>query len=500
MINLEAAWEAIINKAGCPVVVTDALAKDNPIVFVNACFEELSGYRKEDVIGQNPRLLHGLEDKQPGLNELREAIYTRRPCRVALRDYRKDGQPYWVEASVSPIFDKAGRLTHFIGIQQDITRLVEQTSQREEFISELSREVSRQEERSRMIIDQALDAFVSLDEHGRITDWNETAQLIFGWKREAVLGQDFADLFIPQRARTQFRKEQLGETSEAGGVRTDLTVINRFGREIPVEMSVFPIEFHQQKNYCAFIQDISARKDAEQRIKEFYALLSHELRSPLTSIRGALGLIEGGMVGDIPSEAAEMVKVARESSEHLMGLVDDILDLKKIEAGKFELQIDRVDLSSLATDAVQTLSGMAENQKVILEFRTPDSEACVMADRRRLLQVLANLISNAIKFSPENGKVEIRLVNLSDYWRVEVVDQGPGISAENQLKLFDKFKQLQSPDRKQRAGTGLGLAISKALVEQHHGRIGLTSEVAEGSTFWFELPEIKKPEGCEQFK
>ena len=483
-------WETIIDKAGCPIVITDALASNNPIVFVNSRFEEMSGYSKNEVIGQNPRMLHGRENDQNGLLELRKAIYEKRPCRVTIRDYRKDGTPYWVEATISPIYDSLGVVTHFIGIQQDISKLIAESGERDKFISELAHEVAQHETRSRKIIDQAFDAFVSLNISGKINDWNDRAELLFGWNRNDVLGKDFVELFVPEHWKAPFYKRWISEADGfiLAGERSELTLINSFGREIPVEMSIFPIEVHQQKHFCAFIHDISARKEAELRIREFYALLSHELRSPLTSIRGALGLIEGGIVGDIPAEAAELIKVARQSSERLMELVDDILDLKKIESGNLELQIDQLDLVGLMKDAAQGLNGMAEQHKVQLVTESSQESAGIKADRRRLRQIFTNLISNGIKYSPDEGILKIKLLKASDGWRIEVTDQGPGIAPENVSKLFSKYRQLQNPDGKERTGTGLGLSISKALIEQHHGRIGIISSPGEGSTFWFELP------------
>jgi len=492
MAVLTSVWESIIDEAGCPVVVTDAKAQDNPIIFVNSRFEELSGYEKKEVIGQNPRILHAWDKDQPGLAEMSKAIFERRPTRVAIRDYNKSGKPYWIEAAVSPVLDEQGTPTHFIGIQQDITKRVAESSKREEFVSELAREISQHEARARMIIDQALDAFISLDDNGRVIDWNDRAELLFGWNRHDVLEKEFVSLFIPEKSQSEFRDRWLSQYAlhTQAGERCELTIVNRYGRKIAAEMSIFPIEFHQQRTYCAFVQDITTRKDAEQKVKEFYALVSHELRTPLTCIRGALGLIEGGLVGEIPPEAADMVKLARESSDKLGNLVNDILDLKKIETGKFELQIEQLDLSLLLKESGQALNCMAQQYGVSLLCEGSQTGAFVRADRLRLLQILANLISNGIKYSPEGAVLKVELVKTAGYWRIEVKDRGPGITPENLSKLFDKFKQLENSDNKPRSGTGLGLAIAKSLVEQHGGHIGVYSKVGEGSTFWFDMPAV----------
>ncbi len=233
---------------------------------------------------------------------------------------------------------------------------------------------------------------------------------------------------------------------------------------------------------------VEQRKAVERLKDEFVSTVSHELRTPLTSIRGALGLLEGGVVGELPAEALEVVHIARTNTDRLMRIINDILDLDKIEAGKLELSPRGVDVRRLVADLLEGLGPVAAEAKVELRADVQGNVALV-ADEDRIAQVLTNLMSNALRYSPPEGQVELR-VELAAGGRVRftVRDRGPGIVESDIARLFGRFEQLDSGDRWRKGGTGLGLAISKAIVEQHGGTIGVASTIGQGSTFWFELP------------
>jgi signal transduction histidine kinase len=223
------------------------------------------------------------------------------------------------------------------------------------------------------------------------------------------------------------------------------------------------------------------------------SVVSHELRTPLTSIRGSLGLIEGGALGEVPPRMVRLVEIARANTERLIRLINDILDLEKIEGGKLELLLRPLDPEELVTAAVTATRGMAEAARLALIWRTDPAWAArrrpLLGDRDRLLQVLVNLLSNAIKVSPPEGVVEIVVAAAGgERVRIAVRDQGPGIPAAELHRIFGKFQQLDSSDSRSRGGTGLGLAISKAIIDEHRGEIGLETEERKGSTFWFEIP------------
>jgi signal transduction histidine kinase len=217
------------------------------------------------------------------------------------------------------------------------------------------------------------------------------------------------------------------------------------------------------------------------------------LRTPLTSIRGSMGLLEAGVAGKLSEMATELVTIAKHEVDRLVRLVNNILDLKKIEAGKLQLHTAVVAPTSIVKTTLTALGSLAAETNVAL-IEVITTERTVLCDQDRIIQVLTNLVANAIKFSPEGKAIDIKVSEEKPHVRFAVVDRGPGIAADHLPLLFAKYQQIESAQRK---GTGLGLAISKALVEQHGGKIGVESRIGEGSTFWFEIPggEGGKSEG-----
>lgn len=256
-----------------------------------------------------------------------------------------------------------------------------------------------------------------------------------------------------------------------------------------MEWKISPVKDASGKitNFIAFQRDISEAKAAQQRIEDFHSVLSHELRAPLTSILGSLRLIEEF---DTPhsAEGKEFLEIAISSTVRLSSLVNDLLELSKIESGQIELKLVDVSVTELVDTAAKALINYRADDHVTIEIASIDAQ--VRVDRDRIVQVLINLISNAMKFSPANAAVLVSVTQEGGAIRFSVSDKGPGISEENQLKLFTKFRQLVSADGVQRQGTGLGLSTVKALVEQHSGRLGVSSKVGQGSTFWFELDAV----------
>ena len=241
------------------------------------------------------------------------------------------------------------------------------------------------------------------------------------------------------------------------------------------------------------VDDITARHEAEKRVSEFYSMVSHELRTPLTSIKGSLGLLEGGKGGELSPKAKRLVSMGREECDRLVRLINDILDIRKIEAGKLEIKKKQVIPQKVILEVIESLSPYAGEHKVKLIAGDACTEP-IMADRDRIAQILTNLISNAVKFSPEGGEVKVTAELKPEKVLFKITDQGPGINKLDQQKLFKIFQQLNSTDSRPKGGTGLGLAICKALVEEHDGEIGLDSEPGKGSTFWFEISRFF-PEG-----
>lgn len=234
-------------------------------------------------------------------------------------------------------------------------------------------------------------------------------------------------------------------------------------------------------------------KELEGLKDDFISTVSHELRTPMTSIRGSLSLLENGVVGSLTGDAMELVQIARANAERLIRLINDMLDLHKIQAGRLDHRPSRVAIPGLVVSAVDGVRALALEagvaQRIDVVFEGP-----IVGDEDRLVQVLTNLLSNAIKFTPRGGVVTVKVEPAgADFVRFWVIDHGSGIEAGQIPRLFQRFQQVDSSSTRATGGTGLGLAICKAIVERHGGSIGVESTVGEGSRFWFDLPRRPEP-------
>ncbi|MCA8927737.1 MAG: response regulator [Alphaproteobacteria bacterium] len=236
--------------------------------------------------------------------------------------------------------------------------------------------------------------------------------------------------------------------------------------------------------------DITQEKRNEQMKNEFISTVNHELRTPLTSIRGSLGLVAAGTAGELPDKAAALIKIALSNSERLVGLINDILDIEKIEAGRMTFDLERQPITPLIEQAIEACKGYLVDYGVTIAFADHEGGMEATVDGRRMHQVLVNLMSNAIKFSPKTGTVEIRLERKGDCIRIVVSDNGPGIDETFRDRVFKKFEQADASDSREKGGTGLGLSIVKALVEGMNGDVSFETEVGVGTSFYVDLPAI----------
>ncbi len=232
--------------------------------------------------------------------------------------------------------------------------------------------------------------------------------------------------------------------------------------------------------------DVSHEKAVDRMKSEFISVASHELRTPMTSIKGSVDLILSGFAGDMSPEMQELLEIAQKSCDRLVRLVNDILDLSKIEAGQLKLNLSRLDLTDVAVRSICSVKPLADKTEVRLRVDRPQPLPLVEADPDRIEQVITNLLSNAVKFSPPKGEVVVELSAEEEWVRCSVRDQGPGIAEKDLPRIFGKFQQLSEGRR--RGGTGLGLAITRGLVDEHRGSIWVESRVGEGSRFIFRLP------------
>jgi len=337
------------------------------------------------------------------------------------------------------------------------------------------------------LLESASDLVVRVDAQGLIVYANRSFRKATGRTAAELASFPLAELGPPDLRVTGLGVlERLLRGEDVGTFVSAL--YTKDGRRLDIEGSA-SVRFEDGRvvEIQGIFRDITERRAVERMKNEFISTVSHELRTPLTSIRGALGLLEGGVLGELPEEAMEVVQIARTSTDRLVRLINDILDVEKMESGRMELKSAPIDAARLV---LATLEGLrsAGDIGVALEAEVSGGHRA-LGDEDRLTQVLTNLVSNATKFSPPGGKVRVRVEGTpAGCVRFAVQDQGPGIPAEDIPKLFGRFQQLDGADTRRHEGTGLGLWISKAIVEQHGGTIGVDSRVGEGSTFWFELP------------
>jgi len=350
------------------------------------------------------------------------------------------------------------------------------------------------EQRMSAILNNVVDGIITIDQAGTIDTFNPAAQRLFGYVSEEVVGKNVKCL-MPEPYHSEHDgyldnyhnsgvAKIIGSGREVIGQRKD-------GSTFPMELAVSRMLVGEKTMFTGIVRNISERKQAEKTKTEFISTVSHELRTPLTSIKGSLGLIKSGAVGELPEKLNRMLEIAYTNSDRLVRLINDILDIEKIAAGKMDFHMAPVELNGLLEQAVDANKGYGTEHGVSFVLSSGGGEANVNGDPDRLMQVLANLMSNAAKFSPAEGTVEISLIQRDHQFRIAVRDQGPGIPEDFKDKIFGKFSQADSSDTRQKGGTGLGLNITKAIVEQHGGTIGFDSEVGAGSTFFFDLPQLQ---------
>jgi PAS domain S-box-containing protein len=357
-----------------------------------------------------------------------------------------------------------------------------------------TQELRESEMRYRLILGAAGDGIFGFDADLRLTFINPAASAMLGYPPGALLG---ASLHRVHPARNGGAESQcpLCAKARAGSVAQGIQLFRHSdGRGINVEFVSTPLQDGARLAGGVLVfKDVTEREQLQRMKEEFVSTVSHELRTPMTSVLGSLQLVLGGAAGEVPPELRELLDIALDNGERLVRIINDILDVDKLESGKMELELAQVSLAGVVTRSLEAMQPLAEQSGVRLEADSPLPDCWVRADRERLLQVATNLISNAVKFSPRGATVRLSLKRDGQAARVSIADQGPGVPAEFRDRIFQKFAQADASDRRTRGGTGLGLSICKAIVEQHGGRIGFDSTPGHGARFYFDLPLAHEP-------
>ncbi|WP_137719420.1 response regulator [Methylobacillus flagellatus] len=364
--------------------------------------------------------------------------------------------------------------------------------------TQIQADLAAAEARASAIVDNVSDAIVILNTEGRIGSFNRAAERIFGHREQDIRERNLLMLFPPDQevlAMQDFLAfEADAEACALGTVDYEMEGLRRNGVRFPLELSISQMRVNDTLYLIALMRDVTERKRVEKMKNEFVSTVSHELRTPLTAIRGALGLVSGTMTADIPASMRSLVEIATSNSERLVRLINDILDIEKIESGHMRFDLSVQTLSKLLEQAVQANRHYAEQFGVTLHVRPPVPGCELRVDADRFMQLMANLLSNAAKFSPPGQQVDIEASVQGQDVVVKVIDRGAGIPANFRDKIFQKFSQADSSDTRAKGGTGLGLSICKAIVEQMGGSMGFDSVEGKGTTMHFSLPLLRQLE------
>jgi PAS domain S-box-containing protein len=467
----------------------DAIAYVNlqgEILDVNKSFVELTGYLREELVQAKsfrdltPEGFYALTEQK-----MREVLSTGKPVEYEKEYVKKDGSRIPVLLTVFMVNDGQGKACGVAAIVKDI-----------------SERKKSEEERFRLasIVDSSNDAIISKTLDGRITSWNRAAEQLYGYMSWEMIGRSIF-IVVPSDKSNELA-EILARIKKAECLQDLETVhMRKDGVCLDVSLTVSPIKDALGAVIGASViaRDITARKRAEEHIQEtarlkseFTSTVSHELRTPLAISKEALSLLLRGKAGGVTDKQKEILNIASRNIDRLCFLIDDILDFSKIEAGKMEIHRESVDIIPVVKESCDGWKLRADLKRIRLTMDLPQGTLWVDVDKYRFLQVLSNLLNNAVKFTPEGGMVDISVADHSEYIQCSVTDSGPGISKDDLPKLFQKFQQLRRTHGPGARGTGLGLNISKALVELHGGQIDVVSRLGHGSTFSFTIPKVKQ--------
>ena len=480
------------------IFITDPARSDEPIIYVNAAFERLTGYAQDEVAGRNIEFLRG-PDTDPGpIEAMRAAFRDRANASVDMLSYRKDGTTFWNVLNLAPVEGPDGRVSHFVGVVNDVT--------------ERKRNLERlrdSEGRLRLMIESVRDyAIFAIDLRGRVSSWNSGAERLFGFPEANILGRPAETLFTPEDRAAGIPRIELARAEATGRSDDERWHVREDGTRFFASGMVTAVrdESGTLLGYTKVARDITESKRVEAELRAakeaaevanrakstFLANMSHELRTPLNAIIGYSEMLAEEAADGCVADLGPDLDRIHAAGKHLLGLINDVLDLSKIEAGRMELHPETFDVAAMVRGVLGTVGPLAAKAGDALRLDCPDDLGAMHSDLTKVRQGLLNLLSNAIKFT-DRGTVDIRAARERDGrggdWIVlEVADDGIGMTPGELARLFRPFVQADASTTRRYGGTGLGLTITRRFCQMMGGDIAARSEAGRGSTFTIRLP------------
>ncbi|MFZ1250533.1 MAG: ATP-binding protein [Candidatus Microsaccharimonas sp.] len=368
-----------LSATNSPVTITDNRKPDNPIIYCNDAFIELSGYSKDEIIGKNCRFLQGEATDKKSIKKIKDSVASESESKTTIRNYRKDGTMFWNDLNISPVYNDQGVVTHFIGLQNDVTERIEQERARAEALKIKAEKESLEKEKETLL--------------------------------------------------------QLNEAKE-----------------------------------------------------DFIAIASHQLRTPATAVKQYLGMLLEDMVGELTDAQKSIAAKAYASNDHQLTIINDLLRIARIDAGQVILNKSLVNINTLIHEVANQFANQLTEQSLVLHLHLPKQDVMLGIDKDLMQTVLENLIDNSVKYSKQNGKIDITLLKKAKTVVIRILDNGIGISLDDQAKLFQKFTRSDSKLAANIGGTGLGLYWVKSVLDMHGATIHVDSEYDKGTLMEVVIP------------
>lgn len=515
------------------IIIVDTLAKDMPIIYSNTAFSKLTGYTESEVLGKNCRFLQEDDRDQEAISKMAKAIKKGEACKVVLRNYRKDGSMFWNELAITPLYSEGQKLTHFIGIQKDITKALRNKRQLEDYATSLEQKVAERTREIEATVQKLVETNLNLEDQiqetkraesqwqrsqaqfqaiaknfpkGLIVVFNANYELVYvegeelkriDFKKKHFEGKRIEDILIFSKNQIAEIKKDIQQTLKGKNLSFEMD----FG-ENSYEVNSTPLYFDGDKNIWALFvyhniteqkqiqQGLNNALKAERELNElksrFIAMASHEFRTPLSAILSSAILIGKQNEQGKEEHRLKHVERIRLNVKNLVVILNDFLSLSKLEEGKVQAKPQNFDLIQFSILLVEEMKlNKKKGQEIILKH--PKKEFIVYLDPKLLSHIIINLLSNALKYSEENQHIHLKIEKMEDALVFEISDNGIGIPLEEQNNLFERFFRAENATNIQ--GTGLGLHIVKQYTELMEGSVSFQSKANKGSIFRVQLPQ-----------